>query len=103
LPVELERRRRKIANHARCGIKAAAHDIDGFAAGFGALTQSMRYEELVRSSVSYIDRIMKGARPEDLPIQQPAKFELVINLKTAEAIGITVPPTLLARADEVIE
>jgi putative tryptophan/tyrosine transport system substrate-binding protein len=69
----------------------------------GLISYSTSYFDLFRREALFIDKIFKGAKPGDLPVEQPTKFELLINLKTAKVLGITIPPTLLARADEVIE
>jgi putative ABC transport system substrate-binding protein len=81
----------------------AVYPLRAFAVSGGLISDSGDPVDIFRRTASYVDRILKGAKPGDLPVQTPTRFELVVNLKTAKALGLDVPPTLLARADEVIE
>jgi putative ABC transport system substrate-binding protein len=97
------------ANHGRINALALGarlptiHAVRGFVAAGGLLSYGAIYTDLFRRSAEYVDKILKGAKPADLPVEQPTKFELVLNLTTAKGLRLAIPESLLLRADEVIE
>jgi len=98
-----------VQNAPRIAALAARHRLPtmynerGWIDAGGLMSYGPRSADMVRLVAMYVDKILKGAKPADLPVEQPTKFELVINLKTAKALGLTIPPSLLLRADQVIE
>ena len=97
------------ANHARINTLALGaqlptmHGVRDFVGAGGLLSYAANYTYLFRRSASYVDKILKGAKPADMPVEQPTKFELVIDLTTAKALRLSIPESFLLRADEVIE
>jgi len=96
-------RRHHIAEFAAKNKVPAIYGLREFADAGGLIAYGANLADLFRRAAGFVDKILKGAKPSDLPVEQPTKFELVINLKTAKALGIEIQPTLFARADEVIE
>ncbi len=95
--------RKRIADFAVTERLPSLHGIIEDVKAGALISYGANLRDLHRRAVSYVDKILKGLKPVDLPVQQPTTFELAINLKTAKALGLAIPPTLLARADEVIE
>jgi putative tryptophan/tyrosine transport system substrate-binding protein len=95
--------RKRIVDFATEQQLPSLHGVREFVEVGGLISYGTNLDDLYRRAAGYVDKILKGAKPADLPVEQPTKFDLVINLTTAKALGLTVPPSLLARADEVIE
>jgi putative ABC transport system substrate-binding protein len=100
-PLTSSYRKRIVELAAKSRLLATYHESEFPDAG-GLMSYGVSYADMYRRGAIYVDKILKGAKPADLPVEQPLKFELVINLKTAKRIGVTIPPNVLARADRVI-
>jgi putative ABC transport system substrate-binding protein len=84
-------------------VPAIGADLPGFTKEGGLLSYGANFPDIFRRAAPYVDLILRGAKPAELPVQVPTKYDLIVNLKTAKALGLTIPPMVLARADELIE
>jgi putative ABC transport system substrate-binding protein len=94
--------RKLIIDLATKSRRLAIYHESEFPDAGGLMSYGVSYQDMYRRAATFVDKILKGAKPADLPVEQPTKFEFVINLKTAKQIGLTIPPNVLARADRVI-
>jgi putative ABC transport system substrate-binding protein len=99
----LNRHRTEVADLAVKSHLPAMYYAEEFVEAGGLIFYGVDFADLLRRAAAYVDKILKGAKPADLPVEQPTKFELVINFKTAKQIGLAIPPNVLVRADKVIK